>query len=102
MKHGELAEDLTQLSFLLSHRGLTRAHSLCSKAAGVLKQTPEPRGETGDYSSVLSRLADSISALRRCASSAPPGEEKACSGEAKSVYRYSVLLNLVSTGRVKE
>ncbi|MGC8983057.1 MAG: hypothetical protein ACP5KA_04810 [Desulfurococcaceae archaeon] len=102
MKHDKLAEDLTQLSFLLSHRGLIRAHSFCSKAAGLLKQTPEPLSESSDYSSVLSKLTESISSLRKCASTAKPGEEKACSSEARSVYRYSVLLSLVSTGRIKE
>lgn len=96
-----VVEDLNHISFLLSGRGFTRAHTLCTKALQVLSQTPHSQQRSDDYTRTLQALIRVVDELRKCASTSQPGTPNACAGLAKDVYRYSLLLQLLATSGLK-
>lgn len=97
-----VAEDLKRVSFLLSGRGFTRAHSLVSKSIQVLSKTPAPTRPDADYSRTLEALYRAVEALGKCASTNPPGNPSACTGEARAVYRHALILELLATSGLKK
>jgi len=95
-------ESLEKIVFLLNSRGFSRAHSLSSKALTLLKEVSLGDREDPDYKKIYGFLLDSISELKKCVSMVKPGDNEACVKEARRVYRYSLLLNMISTGRIRE
>lgn len=98
----DLAEDLDKINFYLNSRNFTRASYFSFKALELLRSIPKIERPDEDYLKTLNSLKDSISSLRKCAAMSQPGYRGACTSEAKKVYRYSLILSLLSTGRIKD
>lgn len=96
-----IVEDLKQISFLLSSRGFTRAYIFSSKAHLVLSKSPTVQSPSKDYVRVQEQLVTTINILRKCISTSSPGNPGSCVNEAKTVYKLSLLLNMVATGEIK-
>lgn len=99
----EKVRELDRLAFYLSSRKLTRASSICAEALKVLERVATwSKSGDAEYSGLISALEESVSSLRKCASTCKIGDERACVNEAKRVYRHSMILFLTVTGRIRE
>lgn len=99
----EKIRELDKLVFYLNSRKFIRASSICAEAIKVLERAVAwDRSKGAEYSGLINALEDSIGSLRKCASTSRPGDEKACINEAKRVYRYSMILFLALTGKMRE
>lgn len=92
-------DELKQAIFLLKSRGLSRALDLCLRSLPLVEGVGGAKG--GDFQAALSSLREALEALRKCAASARPGDPKACTSEARAVYRRALILRLVATGEIR-
>lgn len=100
-----LVEDLNKVLFLLRSHSFSKAIVYVEKAVAVLAKTPEEVKDNKlreDYHKVVSSLSETISSLRKCASTTRPGDPQSCVEIAREVYRQSLLLHLVATGEIHE
>lgn len=72
------------------------------KSIQVLSKTPVPARVDADYNRAHEALRKAVEALGKCVSTSPPGNPNTCSSEAKAVYRYALILELVATSGLKK
>lgn len=98
----KIVEELNNIIFFLNSHNLTRASQLSSKALDLIKSIDVTEKQSDEILKATRILEQKIMLLKNCASTSPRRDPSACLEEAKQVYRQAVILNLVSTGRIKE
>lgn len=97
----DIVDELNRILFYLNTRNNTEAFLICSKALSIAKKVPKPEKPSEEYRSILNSLKSSIESLRKCSSSSQHGDTRACVDIARDVYRYALLLDMVSTSRIR-
>lgn len=98
-----LIDDLNKILFLLRSHSLTKAATYVEKAVAILSKTPNEVSDSrlqGDYHKTLSSLRETVSSLRKCASTSRPDNPGLYADIAKETYRQSLILYLVATGEI--
>lgn len=100
----QLLDELGNVVFLLRSHNFLKAHIYVHRAIDLLKKTPEQPIDNAlreDYSKTVSSLRETVSMLRKCATSSKPGDTNSCKDIARDVYRQTLILYLLGTGEIR-
>lgn len=101
----ELTTRLNHIVFLLRSYNFTHALNFIHRSISLLNSIaglPVNPKYQADLLKTISQLQSSINLLERCIATSKPGNPSHCKDDARGVYRYSYLLFLIVTGKIRE